>query len=124
MTGQLEWITPEIDAGLERFIEASDKPPTPRMGREEAVELIVRDWLQSQGFVPFPDGSTSAPVPATHASALRDGQKPGPIDAPYQVRQAGPDEMRDAPQREWTALDEAVDESFPASDPPAANRFD
>jgi hypothetical protein len=32
--------------------------------------------------------------------------------------------MREAPRRQWTAEDEASDESFPASDPPAANRFD
>ncbi|SFP88354.1 hypothetical protein [Tranquillimonas alkanivorans] len=34
------------------------------------------------------------------------------------VRQAGPEEMRDPP-RHWDRQDEAVDESFPASDPPA-----
>lgn len=34
------------------------------------------------------------------------------------VRQAGPEEMRDPP-REWDKVDEAADESFPASDPPA-----
>jgi hypothetical protein len=31
--------------------------------------------------------------------------------------------MRDKP-RKWEKTDEAVDESFPASDPPAHNRFD
>ncbi len=35
-----------------------------------------------------------------------------------QVRDAGPDAMRDA-NGSWTALDEELDESFPASDPPA-----
>lgn len=34
------------------------------------------------------------------------------------VRDAGPQSMRDAPQRSWTIVDEASDESFPASDPP------
>ncbi|EAR50598.1 hypothetical protein OG2516_12141 [Oceanicola granulosus HTCC2516] len=34
------------------------------------------------------------------------------------VRDAGPKEMRDPP-REWDRVDEQVDESFPASDPPA-----
>jgi hypothetical protein len=34
------------------------------------------------------------------------------------TRSAGPQAMRDPP-REWTAADEASDESFPASDPPA-----
>lgn len=35
------------------------------------------------------------------------------------VREAGPHAMADKPQREWTATDQASDESFPASDPPA-----
>ena len=36
-----------------------------------------------------------------------------------QVRNSGPESMADKPKREWTAADEASDESFPASDPPA-----
>ncbi len=34
-------------------------------------------------------------------------------------RDAGPEAMGDKPAREWTKADEASDESFPASDPPA-----
>lgn len=34
------------------------------------------------------------------------------------VRDAGPSAMRDAPRRDWTEIDEDLDESFPASDPP------
>ena len=58
------------------------------------------------------------------AAAFRDNQKPGPAEAVHQVRPAGPGGMRKTPEREWTPQDEASDESFPASDPPAANRFD
>ncbi len=36
------------------------------------------------------------------------------------ARVAGPEAMRDPP-REWEKVDEASDESFPASDPPAIN---
>lgn len=57
-------------------------------------------------------------------AALRDGKAVGPRESPVQVRGAGPGEMRDGARRAWTPLDEASDESFPASDPPAANRFD
>lgn len=39
------------------------------------------------------------------------------------VRDAGPEAMKDPPQR-WDKVDETIDESFPASDPPSANRFD
>ncbi len=65
---------------------------------------------------------TTTPKPA--AAAYKDASKPGPRDAAVQVRAAGPDGMRSRPRRTWTAADEASDESFPASDPPAANRFD
>ena len=34
------------------------------------------------------------------------------------VRDAGPDAMRDPVQRAWTSTDQESDESFPASDPP------
>ncbi|QKG70780.1 hypothetical protein [Erythrobacter mangrovi] len=36
-----------------------------------------------------------------------------------QVRDAGPQAMRDAPGGPWTKTDEEIDESFPASDPPS-----
>jgi hypothetical protein len=52
------------------------------------------------------------------AAAMKDGKKPGPKDAPVQVRNAGKDAMADKPEA-WDAVDEAVDESFPASDPVA-----
>lgn len=35
------------------------------------------------------------------------------------VRDAGPQAMRDSEPRKWTKADQASDESFPASDPPA-----
>ena len=44
-------------------------------------------------------------------------QEPGVNRA--KVRDAGPQAMADKPTREWTAADEASDQSFPASDPPA-----
>lgn len=44
--------------------------------------------------------------------------KEPPPSKPKKVRDAGPDSMKNPPQR-WTDVDEASDESFPASDPPA-----
>lgn len=42
-----------------------------------------------------------------------------PVAAPMpKVRDAGPEAMQNAPRR-WDKVDEASDESFPASDPPA-----
>ena len=45
------------------------------------------------------------------------GQEPGENLA--KVRDAGPHAMADKPKREWSKEDQASDESFPASDPPA-----
>jgi hypothetical protein len=41
-----------------------------------------------------------------------------PPAKPKKVRDAGPDAMKNPPKR-WNEVDEASDESFPASDPPA-----
>ncbi|HEY0920270.1 hypothetical protein [Devosia sp.] len=57
------------------------------------------------------------------AAAFKNGEPAGPPEADVQVRPAGPSAQRKKP-RHWDKVDEAADESFPASDPPAANRFD
>jgi hypothetical protein len=49
------------------------------------------------------------------AVAMKGGQKPGPKDSPVQVRGAGAEAQADKPKK-WDKVDEAVDESFPASD--------
>lgn len=36
-----------------------------------------------------------------------------------QTRSAGPEGMATEPHRQWDKVDQATDESFPASDPPA-----
>lgn len=43
----------------------------------------------------------------------------GRDETPRGVRNAGPDAARDANSDNWTELDEELDQSFPASDPPA-----
>lgn len=53
--------------------------------------------------------------PRGHGSALSDDERYSAKDASA-TRSAGPDAMRDPP-REWSGADQAVDESFPASDP-------
>lgn len=44
---------------------------------------------------------------------------PGDID----VRNAGPDAMASDAPKQWDKIDQASDESYPASDAPSSNRF-
>jgi hypothetical protein len=55
-------------------------------------------------------------VPAN--ATARGKTAPGPVGQSGAARSAGPDAMRDPP-KDWGKVDQAVDESFPASDPPA-----
>jgi len=67
--------------------------------------------------------SRQGAAPQRLAPAFRDGQPQGPTDPDChsQVRNAGPEHMRDDVRRPWSVVDEASDESFPASDPPSYN---
>lgn len=56
-----------------------------------------------------------APAPLVPVAMTR---LPGEEGSFAQVRDAGPAEVRDPPAQ-WSRVDEALDESFPASDPPA-----
>lgn len=62
-----------------------------------------------------PSRRTSQPRAGSRA-AFAEGQ---PHSGPSPVRDAGPDAMRDPPGKRWSPVDEASDQSFPASDPPA-----
>lgn len=64
------------------------------------------------------DKGNEKPVDTTKTPAFKDGKPAGPRSSPVQVRPAGPDSMRDK-HHKWDKVDQSVDESFPASDPPA-----
>lgn len=48
----------KLSEGLDRFIEDRDRPPRGHMTRDEALSVIVRDWLMGQGYIPLPDDPT------------------------------------------------------------------
>ena len=52
-----------------------------------------------------------------HDAAFADGQASGGNFA--KVRDAGPSAMKGGNMGEWSKVDQASDQSFPASDPPA-----
>jgi hypothetical protein len=55
-----------------------------------------------------------------NAPALTMTRPPGPIGDSGSARPAGPDAMRDPPKN-WSRVDEALDQSYPASDPANLN---
>jgi hypothetical protein len=57
------------------------------------------------------------------SAALSGSGAAGAVGTSGAARSAGPEAMRDPPS-EWTKVDEASDESFPASDPPAVKHVD
>lgn len=75
---------------------------------------MFRDTPLLPGLFAFAMGAALASVTASGARRVIPRRRPSP--AP--IRPAGPEAMRDPPA-DWDAVDQALDESFPASDPPA-----
>ena len=65
----------------------------------------------------------SAAAWGSGSAALAGDGADGAVGTTGAAREAGPDAMRDPPER-WGRVDEASDESFPASDPPAVKHVD
>lgn len=55
--------------GLENFITDRDQPPLGKMTYAAAVNVALRDWLMSQGYVALPGDSDSI-VPALEAAEV------------------------------------------------------
>ena len=60
-------IEDELLDGHEPFMAERDEPPRGRMTYDDAVNVIVRDWLMSQGYVPLP-GEADGITPALEAA--------------------------------------------------------
>lgn len=56
--------------GIGTFIADRDEAPRGRMSREDAVNVIVRDWLMAQGYVPLPGDRDDPIVPALEAAKV------------------------------------------------------
>ena len=59
--------------GIEQFIAARDEPPRGRMSCDDAVNVIIKDWLMSQGYLPLPDAA-GAVTPALEAAEVPGSQ--------------------------------------------------
>jgi uncharacterized membrane protein YebE (DUF533 family) len=109
-----------MNAGTARSIELSKnlRAPDALCGQSErkggTMALLKLAALGALGYVgwKYYEKSKDQSPPA-----FATGQEPGENLA--KVRDAGPEAMADPPKREWSKEDQASDESFPASDPPA-----
>lgn len=68
MTGTIK-LDADLLAGIKKFIEDRDIPPSPQMDPNGAVNVIVRDWLQGQGYIPLPAGPDEI-TPALEAAEV------------------------------------------------------
>jgi hypothetical protein len=75
-----------------------------------AAALFTRRWWSG-------NGEQQEKPAAAHSRGMT---APGPVGQSGAARSAGPEAMRDPPT-EWEKVDQAMDESFPASDPPGIN---
>jgi hypothetical protein len=98
----IDGVDQDMRPGLPPVDPGSDSGP------QSGAEL-ERARVQSKG---RPDSGPAS------AAAFADGECNG---EPDDVRSAGPDGMRDKPGH-WDKVDQASDESFPASDPPACGK--
>ena len=47
-------------AGIEQFIAHRNEPPRGKMSHDDAVNVIVEDWLIAQGYLALPDDTGTA----------------------------------------------------------------
>jgi hypothetical protein len=59
----------ELLDGVEQFIAERNEPPRGKMTYDDAINVIVRDWLMGQGFIPLPDDPDQV-TPALEAARM------------------------------------------------------
>lgn len=45
--------------GIEQFIAHRDEPPRGKMNYDDAVNVIIEDWLMAQGYLALPDDNAT-----------------------------------------------------------------
>ncbi len=103
--------------------EATEKESEPLMKWNRKTGILAAGAAALAGlgaalFVRRRWRSDEEEVPAS--ATARGKTAPGPVGQSGAARSAGPEAMRDPP-KDWEKVDQAVDESFPASDPPAVS---
>ena len=65
----MKTLTLEEDllGGIDQFIAVRNEAPNGKMTHDDAVNVIVRDWLMGQGYIPLP-GSPDDIRPALEAA--------------------------------------------------------
>lgn len=63
----------ELLDGIEQFIAARDEPPRRKMSYDDAVNVIIKDWLMSPGYLLLPQDIAGAITPALEAAEVPDG---------------------------------------------------
>lgn len=62
----------ELLDGVEQFIADRNEPPNGKMSYDDAVNVIVQDWLMAQGYFPLPDDGDEI-TPALKAANVPKG---------------------------------------------------
>ncbi len=96
--------------------------PAPRTANQGTKDQPLMKWNRNHTIVAAAGAAVAAAGAAFYAFGrrVRGGAPAHETAETGGARAAGPEAMRDPP-KDWEKVDQASDESFPASDPPAVS---